>query len=94
MEIEEFEKKYDKKDIPDLDDFVGDEGGEELLMQQDIIDGIALLTKVKTLLDYVSNVELCKTVTKREREVMAKVSAEVEEYLDSVSDNYEPKEDE
>ena len=88
MEPEEFEEKYAKKDDFPEDD-TDTEGQEELLMRQDILDGISLLGKVKTLLDYVGNAELCKTLTKRERVTMAKVSSDVGDYLDSVTSNYE-----
>lgn len=85
MDLSEFEEMNAKKDdeFPDEGD-----GGEELLLQQDIIDAITLLSKVKRLLSYVGDVELCKTVTKRERDVMAKVCSEVTGYLDSVAQNY------
>lgn len=92
MEPEEFEAKYATK--KDEEEFPADdtEGQEELLLRQDILDGISLLGKVKTLLDYVGNVELCKTLTKRERETMAKVNVQVGDYLDSVTSNYEEAE--
>lgn len=85
MEIEEFEQKYAEPPA-DVDE---SDGGEELLMLQDLHDGVSLLSKVKTLLDYTGNIELCKSLTKRERETMAKISGEVGDYLDSVSGHYE-----
>lgn len=89
MEPEEFEAKYDEK----KDEFPDDtDGQEELLMRQDILDGISLLGKVKTLLDYTGNVDLCKALTKRERDTMAKVSVQITDYLDSVAANYEGEE--
>lgn len=89
MEPEEFEEKYAKKAEEEFEDT---EGQEELLIRQDILDAISLLGKVKTLLDYVGNVELCKTLTKRERETMAKISVQVGDYLDNVTPNYEETE--
>ena len=83
MEIEEFEERYAKKD----EEFPADdtEGGEELLMQQDILDGLSLLNKVNRLLGYIGDVELCKTLTKRERATIAKVRGQVSEYLDGMT---------
>ena len=93
MEPEEFEEQYAKNSGPKgPDEDFPDDGQEELLIQQDILDAISLLGKVKTLLDYVGNVELCKTLTKRERATMAKVSVQVGEYLDEVIPNYEEAE--
>jgi len=89
MEPDEFEKKYDKKDEEFVDDT---DGQEELLMRQDILDGISLLSKVKRLLDYIGDTELCKTVTKRERATIEKISGQVGDYLDSVTSNYEEEE--
>lgn len=86
MEPEEFEAKYDKNDpeFPEETD-----GGEELLVQQDIIDGISLFRKVQRLLGYIGDVELCKSLTKRERLVIEKINGQVGDYLDSVTPNYE-----
>lgn len=67
------------------------EGQEELLVRQDILDAIILLKKVMHMLNYVSNTELCKTVSKRERTVMETVAIEVGEFLDEVEPNYDPE---
>ena len=90
MEPEEFEERYAKKvtDPPTDTDEDADED-DEIAMRQDIFDAMSLLGKVKTLLDYVGNVDLCKTVTKRERATMARISGDVQDYLDSVSSGYE-----
>ena len=88
MEPEEFEAKYTKtvdEEFPD-DDTAGQ---EELLMRQDILDGVSLLTRIRTLLDYVGDIELCKTLTKRERETMSRVSGDVTDYLDDMVSKYE-----
>ena len=86
MEPEEFEEMYTAKvkGSPTTDD-----DNDEITMRQDIFDAMSLLGKVKTLLDYVGNVDLCKTVTKRERATMARISGDVQDYLDSVSSGYE-----
>lgn len=55
----------------------------------DILDAISLLTKCVRLLDYVGDTDLCKSVTKRERESMVRLSESVKEYLDNVEHVYE-----
>lgn len=86
MDLDEFEEKYRKKKDDSESEF---EGGEELLAQQDIIDAIALLVKTHTLLKYCADVELVKTLTKRERVTMGNVAGEIGDFLDSVAANYE-----
>lgn len=74
--------KAEFDEVPELE-------GEELLMYQDVIDAIELLKKCMHLLDYMSDTDLCKSITKREREVMGRVSNSVGEYLDEVVIRYE-----
>jgi hypothetical protein len=61
---------------------------------QDMLDALSLLNKCMHLLDYISDRDLCKTVTNREREVMGRVSESIRIYLDAVEGSYEEEVDE
>ena len=67
-------------------------GEEEDLLLQDILDAMSLLNKCMRLLDYMSDADLCKTITKRERENMSRLSEQVKAYLDEVEGNYQGEE--
>ena len=84
MDAEEFEAKYQNAGTPDEFD-----QGEEVLMENDLHESFSLLRKVKTLLDYVGNVELCKTLSKKERVTMIKVSSQISSFLDETAVHYE-----
>ena len=58
-------------------------------MENDLHESFSLLRKVKTLLDYVGNVELCKTLSKKERVTMIKVSSQISSFLDETAVHYE-----
>lgn len=63
---------------------------DEDFLRQDILDAISLLSKGMHLLDYMSDVELCKSVTKRERDSMARLSEKIHQFLDEVENVYIP----
>ena len=63
--------------------------GEDDMMSQDILDALSLLSKCTHLLDYLSDLDLCKSITKKERGSMANLSEQVKTYLDEVEHNYE-----
>ena len=84
MEVDEFEKKYEHAGTPEEFD-----QGEDVLMENDLHESFILLRKVKTLLDYIGNAELCKTLSKKERMTMLKVSGQIASYLDETAVNYE-----
>lgn len=54
----------------------------------DIKEAIFLFTTVKTVLDYVSNPDVVKRISQRERDIMFKVSEQVRTYLASVEPTY------
>ena len=95
--LEELEEALGKSKVVELVDNEFEEdpdGGEELLATQDVIEAISLLSKCMHFLDYLSDTDLCKSVTKREREGMGRLSEIVRTYLDEVSDHYEDSEEE
>ena len=94
MTAEEFEEKHIPASAGAIEpNETFEDDGEEILMLQDIQESLSLLRKVKRMLDYISDTELCKTVTKRERAVMLQTSHDVGAYLDNVSANYEETEE-
>jgi hypothetical protein len=52
-------------------------------------DGLFLLKQVKVFLSYVSDPELCKTLSKRERDVADRLIGKLGEYLDEMSVTYD-----
>lgn len=62
---------------------------DEQSMFNDILDSLDLLRKCMHLLDYLSDPDLCKSVTKRERDTMARLSESVDEFLDDAETKYE-----
>lgn len=57
-------------------------------MADDIDEALTLLSKAMKLLDALSDVDICKTLTKRERDAMERVSGLIREFLDDVESNY------
>ena len=93
MTAEEFEEKHAPASAGAIEPNETFEDGEEILMLQDIQESISLLRKVKRMLDYISDAELCKTVTKRERAVMLQTSHDLGAYLEETAPNYEEAEE-
>lgn len=87
--LEDLERTIKQAEVVDEDDGTDEENGEELLVEQDIQDAIGILRKCMHLLDYVSDTDLCKSVTKRERETMGRLSEMVREYLEEVDQHYD-----
>lgn len=58
-------------------------------MYQDMLDAMSLLSKCMRLLDYMSDTDLCKSVTSRERVNMTHVADKVREFLDGAETLYE-----
>lgn len=83
-------KAKSKTHVNDLD--FPDDGAEELLATQDVIDAMVLLRTCQTLLRYVSDVELCQSLTKRERGTMSKVAGYITTFLDEKELHYEMEE--
>jgi len=63
------------------------EADEEQLMT-DINEALILIKRSKTLIDYISDPELCKTMSKRERLSMLKLSGKLAEYVSSIEGTY------
>ena len=70
----------------EVDEFAPD---DDNMMRQDILDALSLLSKCVHLLDYMSDSDLCKSITKKERGSMSNLSEQVKTYLDEVEHNYE-----
>lgn len=64
------------------------EAFDEEQLVADLSEAIILLKRSKTLIDYLSDPELCKAVSKRERGSMTKLSGKLGEYIDSVESSY------
>lgn len=77
----------------DSDEYDDDSGGEEELFSQDILEAFALLRKCTKMLDFLSDVDLCKGLTKRERESMGRLAEKVRDYLDETEQHYEEDEE-
>jgi len=88
--IEELESELVLNDS----DFIEEGGDDELAIANDVIAALSLLKKSMHLLDYMGDSDLCKTITKRERETMSRVSDSIREFLDDVGSHYEDEEDE
>lgn len=90
-QLEELEAAVICKQAEPVEDdgtFENEHGGEEVLMEDDILEAIDLLHKCMHLLDYIADPDLCKTVTKRERKVMVNVANSLRTYLDEVGTHY------
>lgn len=91
MELNEMEAMHESQPPVDIAgaEWVGAEGldpDEQILV--DIQEAISLFITVKALLDYVGSPILCKVVSKRERDTMAKVSEQIREFLASAEPTY------
>lgn len=73
--------------VKDAEVLVDDDVGEDI--HNDMLDAISLLSKCMRLLDYLSDIDLCKSVTARERGNMVHVANKVREFLDGAESLYE-----
>lgn len=90
--IEDLEEDAkDKTLTAEVDEF--DEGIEDL-MRADMEDALSWLNKCLHLLNYISDKDLCKTISKRERDSMAWLSEAIREFLDDVETHYKDEEEE
>lgn len=62
---------------------------EELLIYQDVRNALTLLHKCVHMLDYMADTDTCKSVSKRERDNMDRLSQQVKEFLEDTEGNYE-----
>lgn len=60
---------------------------EEQLMT-DLNEGLILVRRAKTLLDYIANPKLCPTIEIKERKTMIELSSNIEEFIDVVDATY------
>lgn len=85
--IEELEAGKLEKDAKAVDsDFVTD---DESPIYADLVDAIELLKKAMCLLDYMSDTDLCKAVSKRERDAMLRLSDKITTFVIETENNYE-----
>lgn len=71
LEQEQVAPEFDEEEEQDEDD------GQ-------LQEAIALLIKANVLMSYMGDPELCKTITKRERQVMLKLGGKIYDYLEEV----------
>ena len=88
--VEDLEADKKLRDEVASDEFDDDDGIEDL-QQRDMEDAIDLLQKCMHLLDYVSDRDFCKAISKRERDNLTWMSEQIREYLDDVEGHYEEK---
>lgn len=70
-----------------------EDGGEEILVENDMQEALDWLNKCMHLLDYMSDTLLCKSITKRERETMGRVSEGLRGFLDDIGSHYAEDDD-
>lgn len=86
--VDDLEESLKRKEATEPQaEFEGDEGLEEL-MKDDMRDAVGWLNKCRHLLDYISDKDLCKAISKRERDSMAWLSDQIGEFLDDVETHY------
>lgn len=64
-------------------------GSDEDVIQQDLLDGVSLLSRAKTLLDFMSDPVMLKRFSNKERGAMSRLSVEIKTYLDAVEGVYD-----
>jgi hypothetical protein len=74
------------KEAEVVDEFEGDH--PELEQARDMEEAISLLNKSMHLMAVLSDTDLCKSVSKRERNVLSHMSDQIRLFLDEVSDYY------
>lgn len=93
MNADEFDRKYVAKAEVKAEVEAEPKGdGEDILMLRDIRDSLSLLGRVTRLLGYIGDVELCRALSKRERETITRVNTDITAYLDDVTAHYEEEE--
>lgn len=55
------------------------------VMRQDIFDAISLLFKCRNLLNFLGDPDLCKGLTRRERESMGRITEKLDNFLVEVA---------
>ena len=86
-------KPIPKQAIPVQEEFEDEDNGDEELASQDMIEGLALLTKCLNLMNFLADRDLCKSLTIRERDSLGRLSDMVREFLDDKSSHYEEEEE-
>lgn len=83
-------------DISELEDVKVDDGQfeneEDDSVQDDIREAISLLRKSRTMLCYLADPDLCKSLSKRERDAMDRLNTILYEFLVEVGPAYEEEE--
>lgn len=94
MELEESIKKC-RDDLPQHGHAMGHTKHHDIeviedddFLHQDILDALSLIAKAKTLFDYLSDTDLCKGISKKERGSMIRLSEKMKAFIDEVEDNY------
>lgn len=58
-------------------------------LREDFFEAVSLLSKCKTMMDFAADPDLCKSLSKRERESMERVSGQLKSFLDAVEGVYD-----
>lgn len=87
MELEQLDALYGTPKPQDPLEAEPFEQDEQALA--DIQEAMGILCTVKTMLDYVANPDLVKTITKRERDNLNKVSEKVRRFLATIEPTYD-----
>lgn len=56
--------------------------------EADIMEAISLLEEIKTVVDYIKNPNIIKNISKRERDVLGRVSENIRTYLSAAYPTY------
>lgn len=73
------------RDAETLDD---DEDIENPDLLESLSEGMDLLVKSRTMMEYIADPELCKTITARERKTLMALTAKISQYLIDMDDEY------
>jgi hypothetical protein len=87
--IEELEAQALKQPEKEQD-FEPEAQDKDLL--EDFWEATSLLAKARTLLDFMSDPELCKGLSRRERDSMSRLAERLNGFLDNVDGVYESEE--
>ena len=82
MDLDELEATRQNTTPESGDDGEFDPDEDQQLL--DLKDAVLLLGLSMRLLNYVGDVELCKTLSKRDRDAMDRVATKIREFLDEV----------
>jgi hypothetical protein len=84
-DLEEMEQQLAKVQ----DGVIVEEEGEDEDLREDFFEAVSLLARCQTLLQFAADPELCKSLTKRDRDIMWRVSGQIKQFKDAVEGVYD-----